>query len=81
MPVIIPVKPCAFDILVIFSVLNSGSSIITPGGLECVYPKPGFTIKGLPITPLLTVTVAVAVVPIPTPISEGAPNLTSTVPE
>ena len=75
-PVIIPVNPWTLSIDVIFSVLNSGKSIITWGGVKLEYPKPGFVIVNAVTVPLVIVAVAVAVVPIPTPIEGGALILT-----
>ena len=77
---IIPENPVATPALVIFSRDTLGNAVITCGGIECVYPRPGFVIFAVPDnTPFTTLNVADAVVPIPTPIALGADILTSTV--
>ena len=76
----IPENPVATPALVMFSRDTLGNAVITCGGTECVYPRPGLVIFAVPDnTPLTTLKVADAVVPIPTPIALGADILTSTV--
>ena len=76
----IPENPVATPALVIFSRDTLGNAVITCGGTECVYPRPGLVIFAVPDnTPFTTLRVADAVVPIPTPIALGADILTSTV--
>ena len=85
----IPVNPSILLISVIFSVLNSGKSIITCGGVVLVYPNPWFTTLMAFIDPFVMVAVAVAVVYVPTlpsdcvnvPIPDTGPEIfTETVP-
>ena len=67
----IPENPVATPALVIFSRDTEGRAVITCGGVECVYPRPGFTSVVAVTTPFVMDAVAVAVVPIPTPIACG----------
>ena len=76
----IPENPVATPALVIFSRDTEGRLVITCGGIECVYPRPGLVIFAVPDKdPFTTLKVAAAVVPTPTPIALGADILTLTV--
>ena len=74
-PVIIPVNPKEFCILVTFSTSYSDLEIRICGDEEWVYPKPAFVICVDATEPFVIVAVPVAVVPTPTPTSEGAEKL------
>ena len=74
-PVITPVYPSTFSIVLILSVRFCGCCVITCGGLVNVYPKPIFSIETDDIDPLVIIALANAVVPTPTPTDCGAAKL------
>ena len=74
-PVITPVYPSTFSIVLILSVRFCGCCIITCGGVVKVYPKPIFSIETDDTEPFVIVALAKDVVPTPTPTDCGAAKL------